>query len=179
MKLERRSEPWNPYRIAVLLEQAKLIASYGVFTGGWAWHFMSPPHQEVKSIHDHKDIDFFVFPDKCAELIQLLKENGYEKTWTKYDGITPNFIRYSKYEEGEEIVKVILDLFIEEVPHTLVKHKDDDFFVVEPATLITFYNKEGKKHSSEECVAVQAARKLVREGIAPILNKELVGEWGI
>ncbi len=186
IKPERRGEPWNPLRVAVMLEECKHLAPFGAFTGGWAWHFMSPPHQEVKSVHDHKDIDFFVRGDHRGMLIAFLKERGYEKAWTKYDGKSPNFVRYMKYEQlrepmdGElETVKIILDLFTEEVPNIQVTHADGDFNVVEPSVLLSFYNFDGRKHMSEHCVAVQAAKKLLEKGVSPVGHKDLVGEWAL
>lgn len=42
--------------------------------------------------------------------------------------------------------------------------------VVEPEHLLSLY---GTKHSSEECWAVQAARKLLKNGISPVGRPEL------
>ena len=59
-----------------------------VVSGGWAWHFMSPAHDELKHAQDHKDADVFVFPENLWKLLDRLKSDGYEKTWTRFDGVT-------------------------------------------------------------------------------------------
>ena len=43
--------------------------------------------------------------------------------------------------------------------------------MVEPATLLTFY---GAIHSTDDCVSVLAARKLLARGISPIRRPRLV-----
>ena len=59
-------------------------------------------------------------------------------------------------------------MFVEEVPSVDIT---DDIKVVEPKKLLTYYKK--KVHSTDDCTAVQAARKLIEEGIDPIGRKEL------
>lgn len=70
-----------------------------------------------------------------------------------------------------EVVKVLFDLFVHEVETIEV----DGYTVVEPHLMLTFY---GVKHSSEQCVAVQAARKIVADKGEIVKNPALVGDWG-
>jgi hypothetical protein len=62
----RANEVWNPYRNAVLAREIEAIREFGALSGGWAWHYMSPPHVENKQLHDHKDVDLFVYPPVFA-----------------------------------------------------------------------------------------------------------------
>jgi hypothetical protein len=208
---ERYGETWNPHRFAVLAEEIEAVKEFGALSGGWAWHFMSPPHQEEKHLHDHRDIDMHVFPPKFAELVGVLEGRGYDRQKTRFDDASGEFIRYEKYVlvcpacdtghmeyidsaqvEDEEylehmcedcgnvmfeptmptIVKVIFDLFVHEVPTIEVQ----GYTVVEPKHMLTFY---GVKHSSEQCVAVQAARKIQKDGAEIVNNPLLVGDWAL
>jgi hypothetical protein len=206
-------EMWNPTRWKVLAREIEAVKEFGALSGGWAWHFMSPPHQEEKHLHDHRDIDFHVFPKRFAELVVVLKGRGYKRQTTRFDDESGEFIRFEKYiqccplcsseddilkapldnQEGApeewscydcgngppgggcsfepEIVKVIYDLFVHEVETIEV----DGYIVVEPNLMLTFY---GVKHSSEQCVAVQAARKIQKDGGEIVKNPALVGDWG-
>lgn len=210
----RMGELWDPHRWAVLAAEIDAVKEYGAISGGWAWHFMSSPHTEEKHLHDHRDIDFHVFPARFAELTVLLKDRGYHKQATRFDDPSGEFIRFEKYVEnacpechqqgtltqdsdvergfftyceacqhdwpwGEDetepsfpVVKVIFDLFVQEVDTIEV----NGYTVVEPKLMLTFY---GVKHSSEQCVAVQAARKLQERGEEIVGNPLLVGDYGI
>lgn len=202
---------WGPVRWVVLAKEIEAVKEYGVLSGGWAWHYMSPPHREEKHLHDHRDIDLHVFPSRFAELVTVLTERGYHRTTTRFDDPSGEFIRYEKHiypcptcgghaeyydsthdDEGieqfeylcpdcpdethwffnAEPVKVIFDLFVKEVPFI----EAQGYNVVEPEHMLTFY---GVKHSSEQCVAVQAARKIEAEGGEIVNNPALVGDWGI
>lgn len=206
----RMGEQWNDLRWAVLATEIEAVKEYGVLSGGWAWHYMSPPHVEEKHLHDHRDIDFHVFPAKFAELVVVLKERGYHRQTTRFDDASGEFIRFEKHVEaccfcgGQDLdhgpvegvedqielkclnrgchcfggdpvkienVKVIFDLFVKSVPFI----ECQGYNVVEPKHMLTFY---GVKHSSEQCVAVQAARKIEAEGGEIVNNAALVGEWG-
>jgi hypothetical protein len=199
----RADEQWNPYRIAVMQREIAAIREFGALSGGWAWHFMSPPHIECKQLHDHKDIDMMVYPHAFSALVGLVSERGYAKAWTRFDDPSSEFVRFTRYVEhacpacledgvvadGDQftcvecgsrwpesparVVKVILDLFVQAVPELMLA---DGYRVVEPATLLTFY---GKKHSSGGCVAVKAARELVARGEPVAGHASLVGTWGI
>jgi hypothetical protein len=163
--MERRDVEFsNLDRIAEQLVELELIKDYVAISGGMAWHLMSPPHHELKALHDHKDLDLFVIPEHFQTVVAILKGAGYEKTWTKYDGVSKDFYRYTKYGE----FKVMLDLFVESVPSVKV----GEFRVVEPAYLLTLYRS---KHTSDYCTAVQAATRLLARGVSPIGKKELVG----
>jgi hypothetical protein len=83
------------------LEEIKAIRKYVVISGGWAWHFITPPgHIEFKHAHDHKDVDLFVAPNEVASLLALLKSRGYEKTWTRFDKL-PGPQAFSRYVKSE------------------------------------------------------------------------------
>lgn len=198
----RIDERWNPHRVAVLDREIGAIREFGVLSGGWAWHFMSPPHVECKQLHDHKDIDMFVYPHAFSSLVGLLRERGYAKTWTRFDDPSKEFIRFSRHvehacpdcledgviqeggrfecvhcraswpESPTRVVKVILDLFVEAVPELVLA---SGHRVVDPPTLLSFY---GVRHSSEACVAVKAARELVARGEPVPGHASLVGAWG-
>ena len=199
----RIHERWNLHRIAVMEREIAAIREFGVLSGGWAWHFMSPAHVECKQLHDHKDIDIFVYPHAFSALVGLLGERGYAKAWTRFDDPSREFIRFARYVENAcpncledavlaegqefacvgcnarwaaspcEVVKVILDLFVETVPELVLANGHR---VVEPATLLTFY---GDRHSSDRCVAVKAARVLVARGEAVVGHPSLVGDWAL
>ena len=160
---------WNLERIKEQETEIQAVRQHVVISGGVAWHLMSPPHQEKKQLHDHKDVDLFVEPDKFAHVIALLKERGFEKTWTKYDDKSGDFYRYTKYCENG---KVMLDLFVQHVPSIEVK----GFRVVEPVYLLSLYEST---HSSKECLAVQAAMKLIGSDVSPVGRSELVGEYAL
>lgn len=203
---ERVGEMWDAFRLAVLRTEIEAVRQYGALSGGWAWHHMSPPHEEEKHLHDHRDIDLHVFPHRFAELVTVLQERGYLRQKTRFDDPSGEFVRFEQYvwpcphcyghgeyydsaydEDGTESmeyqcpdcghwfwnpapVKVIFDLFVCEVPTIDV----DGYTVVEPRHMLTFY---GVKHSSEQCVAVQAARRIQAEGGEIVGNPLLVGDW--
>ena len=202
----RIGEMWNPQRWHVLANEIEAVKEYGALSGGWAWHHMSPPHEEEKHLHDHRDIDMHVFPNRFAELVVALQGRGYHRQTTRFDDPSGEFIRYEKYikdacsecheagvlvmvtsslasdagleclacgnhpTEMPPVVKVIFDLFVHEVETIEV----NGYTVVEPVLMLTFY---GVKHSSEQCLAVQAARKIVAAGGEIVGNPELVGDW--
>lgn len=161
----RAREKWNQHRVDTMdLEIRTFLCDLGILSGGWAWHYMSPLHDEYKMLHDHKDIDMFVDPDRAAYTMSALKRAGYERTWTQYDDPSGQFVRFERHIDD---VKVIIDLFIERVPFVQV----DEVLVVEPDHLLTYYSM--KKHTTDDCIAVQAARKLLEQGVSPINRKEL------
>jgi len=166
---KRAGERWDQTRIDAQLKELKAIKEFVVISGGWAWHFMSPKgHPEIKTQHDHKDIDIFVDPGDFAELRQMLVERGFKRARTQYDSPSGKFYRFTKYiEDG----KIVFDVFLEQVPYIQLH----GFNVVEPETLLSFY---GSKHSSHECLAVQEAKKLVAKGISPVGRPELVEKEG-
>jgi len=170
----RAEELWNETRLAVILDEITAIRDYVVLSGGWAWHFMTPSgHTELKHAHDHKDVDVFVAPAHVGKLIALLKKRGYKKTWTRFDRLpsSQDFTRYTKVvETKDEAVKVMLDVFVAEVPSV----EAGGFRVVEPKFLLSLY---GSKHSSDQCFAVRIASRLLARGIDPIGRAEM-GEYG-
>jgi len=162
---ERAGELWNQARVDAQLSELEAVKDLVVVSGGWAWHFMSPPgHAEVKTQHDHKDIDIFVRPNDFGPLRSLLIARGYQRARTQYDNPSGGFYRYVKYLESG---KVVFDVFLDEVPSI----EAGGFRVVEPGRLLSFY---GTKHTSEECLAVQEAKKLVARAINPVGRAELI-----
>lgn len=160
---DRYGELWPLETIKAIEAEIEALKDYVVISGGWAWHYMSPPHIDYKHSHDHRDADLFVIPERSWELFAKLAERGFEKTATRFDGVTPNFVRYVKYEP-----KVILDLFTEHVPTVIL---DSGIQVVEPNYLLSLY---GVKHSSDTCFSVKIARELIAKGESPINNPKMV-----
>ncbi|MGI4789872.1 MAG: hypothetical protein ACRYFS_13595 [Janthinobacterium lividum] len=116
---------------------------------------------ELKHAHDHKDADLFVTPENVPVLMMLLLGRGYERTWTRFDGQSDDFHRYVRAMGGTKPIKVILDLFTGVVPFVEIA---SGVRVVEPRHLLSLY---GVKHSSDQCFAVQIAKRLVAAGINP------------
>ena len=165
----RADEIWNPVRFAVLLEEVTALRDVCIVSGGWAWHFMSPPHVELKLHHDHRDLDLFVRPPELPVAIGRLTERGYERSWSRFDGQSKDkFYRWEKRVGPEtESVKVIIDLFVEDVPTVEIQ----GFRVVEPKFLLSLYSRV---HSTSDCTSVLGARRLVEKGINPLARPELV-----
>lgn len=169
---QRYGEVWPEYRISYGLAVLEAIKNVVVISGGWAWHFMSPPHVELKHAHDHKDIDLFVHPHEVTLAISKLKEAGFEKVWTRYDKLPSDedFRRYEKtvnLPEGKTH-RITVDFFVRNVPFIVCR---GGFRVVEPKTLLSFYSNI---HSSDKCFAVQAATRLLEAGIDPVGRPELI-----
>jgi len=163
---KRIGETWNQERIDLQLKEIDSFKDLAVLSGGWAWHFMSPTHEELKILHDHKDIDIFVTPSDFETFRTRLIERGYERTHTKYDDPSGDFYRFVKRIDGW---KIVIDAFLQTVQWIEAK----GYRVVEPNLLLSYY---GVKHTSEECIAVQAARKLLDKNQKTNLidNKELI-----
>jgi len=160
---KRYGETWDSTEMAAMQEEIKAVQDLVVVSGGWAWHFLSPPHPELKHAHDHKDADLFVAPEDVAALMARLIERGYEKTWTRFDAQSQDFHRYVKtVQNGEERpLKIIFDLFTQAVPSVMT---DAGVRVVEPPFLLSLY---GVKHGSGACFSVQIAKALLARGIDP------------
>ncbi len=158
---KRYGETWDPEHLAVIGQEIEAIKDCVVVSGGWGWHYMTPPHVELKHGHDHKDADLFVAPENVSALMTLLLGRGYERVWTRFDGQSDDFHRYVKTVGGTKPVKVILDLFTGNVPFVATA---SGVRVVEPSHLLSLY---GVKHSSGQCFAVQIAKRLVAAGINP------------
>lgn len=156
---------WNSERLSIQLAELTKIKDLVTVSGGWAWHFMSPlGHKEIKTQHDHKDQDVIVKPELFNSLLLWFKESGYQRQRTQWDNPSVGFYRYTKWYEGG---KVVFDVFLENVPFIEV----NGFRVVEPNALLAMY---GVKHTSEQCLAVVEARKLLAKGISPVGRPELV-----
>ena len=163
----RYGETWDPEHVAALAKEIEAIQGYVIVSGGWAWHYMTPPHPELKHAHDHKDADLFVTPENVPALMTLLRERGYERVWTRFDGQSDDFHRYVQMMEGTTPIKVILDLFTGDVPFA---ETVSGVRVVEPRQLLSLY---GVKHSSGQCFAVQIATRLLAAGINPVGHAEM------
>lgn len=162
---KRAGEVWDQARIDFQLKELEAIKDLVVISGGWAWHFMSPPgHKEIKTQHDHKDIDVMVKPEQFEALRLALVLRGYQRQKTQWDNPSVGFYRFTLYYEGG---KVVYDVFLEDIPFIDI----NGFKVVEPNKLISLY---GVKHTSEQCLAVQAARKLLKNNLSPVGSKELI-----
>jgi hypothetical protein len=163
----RKGELWNQDRIDAQRAEIEPVRDLVVLSGGWAWHFLSPAdHREYKQQHDHKDVDLFVTPGDFDSLRTRLIERGFKRVRTQHDNPSGNFYRFTK-AEGGSVGKVVFDVFLEEVPSIEVR----GFRVVEPRTLLSFYPV---RHTSDECVAVRAAKRLVARGISPVGRAELI-----
>lgn len=158
---------WKQEKLLAQIDTVDALEDKVVVSGGLAWHFMSPDHVESKIVHDHSDVDLFAIPSQSQEVFSKLKEMGFNRYWTKY--ATPNFYRYGRTaNRNNKRVKVLIDLFIEEVPFiTVGKYK-----IVDPKFLLKLYEST---HSSKNCTAVVNATKLMNKGINPVGRLELIG----
>jgi hypothetical protein len=160
---KNRCNEENDYeRLAHQLSVLNQIKEWVILSGGWAWHFMSPPHKEYKHLHDHKDIDIFVEPNNINKVILKLKELGFNRIKTKYDNNT--FIRYENIINDR---KIVIDMFFKEVPSIIC----NEWKVVEPSYLLSLYDSI---HQTKHCVAVIESNKLIKKGIDPCNKKELI-----
>ncbi|MDD9940398.1 MAG: hypothetical protein OXU20_04950 [Myxococcales bacterium] len=169
---QRYGETWPQKRIDLCLRELEVVREWVIVSGGWAWHFMSPPgHVELKHAHDHKDIDLFVAPRDVAAVVTMLKGRGFAKVWTKYDKLPSNedFRRYEKtVAVGGAGLRITIDFFVRaDVPCRVL----GDYRVVEPSYLLGLYSNI---HSSDKCFAVQAAVRLLAAGIDPVGRRELI-----
>lgn len=168
---DRYGEVWPQHKIDAYLAAIRHLKSLVVFSGGWAWHFLSPEgHPELKHAHDHKDVDLMVPPRTVSSTMQVLRENGFVKVPTKYDRLPSeeDFRRYEKVVEveGQPPFRITIDFFVKDVP-TL--QTPGGWLVVRPDVLLGYYSRI---HSSTSCWAVLAAQKLLAQGIQP---EHLVG----
>lgn len=167
----RYGETWPRYKIDLALEELEYLKSDVIISGGWAWHFMSPEnHIELKHAHDHKDIDIFVEPENVVSAIEILNERQFQRVWTRYDSSPgeEEFRRYEKLVEPVEQspVRIIIDFFVKTVPYNEI----DGWNIIDAEYLLTLYKSI---HSSDNCFAVKAAKKLLDEGIDPIGHPSL------
>jgi len=162
---KRYGETWNQDVIDLYLEKLEAIKNYAIFSGGWAWHFMSPiDHKELKHAHDHKDVDIFVNKEDVVTVISILKSIGFEKVHTRFPAGEADFRRYELYKDNK---KLIIDFFVGNPPFIIV----NGFKVIEPNYLLSLYKSI---HSSDNCFAVKAAYEIIKNGENPIGRKELV-----
>jgi len=168
----RYGELWPQHRIDACLEELEALKAHVVISGGWAWHFMSSEnHPEYKHAHDHKDIDLMVPGVEVSLVMPVLLGRGFERVWTRYDRLPSDeqFRRYEKVVEldGHKPFRVTIDFFVRDVPSRTVR---GGWRVVEPSVLLGFYSTF---HGSRACIAVQAAHRLLEQGIDPEDHPEL------
>lgn len=186
----RYGETWKQHRIDAYLEVCTALKHSVVFSGGWAWHFLSPEgHVEHKHAHDHKDLDLMVPPRVVASTVALLKSLGFEKVATKYDRLpsAEDFRRYEKVvtryvchgkvsddphqcfcmtDSGDkdcfsDEFRITIDFFVKDVPQVQCP---GHWLVVRPDVLVGYYKTI---HSSKSCWAVLAAQHLLEGGHGP------------
>jgi len=161
----RYGEVWPQGRLDAYMAALEPLRAHVTLSGGFAWHFMSSEgHKELKHAHDHKDVDLFVpkNPGAIGTAIHLLMEQGFRRVpcrWTSKE-----FHRYEMHV-GEH--KLTIDFFIGNPPRVKVK----GWWVVEPEALLAAYSV---KHTSKECFAVVAARRLLAAGEEIIDHPDLV-----
>lgn len=164
--LDRYGETWPQYKLDACLQAISPLKGFVVFSGGWAWHFMSPEgHVEFKHAHDHKDVDIMVPPRTVSSTMQTLRENGFVKVGTKYDRLPSDedFRRYEKVVkvEGHSPFRITIDFFVKNVP---VLQCPGGWLVVRPDVLLGYYSSI---HSSKSCWAVTAAQQILASGTPP------------
>ncbi len=193
---KRYGETWPKQRLLAYLEVATALKQSVVFSGGWAWHFLSPEgHTEYKHAHDHKDLDLMVPPRVVGQTVSLLKCLGFKKVKTKYDrlGSEEDFRRYEKLSPWFECQSCTwtgagsLDLEwygagfcpdCEELTKDLSFRLTIDFFVKDVPTtqceggwLVVrpdvLLTYYKTIHSSKSCWAVLAATQLFANGAKP------------
>jgi hypothetical protein len=172
----RYGEVWPQHRVDACLQVTRALKHHVVFSGGWAWHFMSPEgHVEYKHAHDHKDIDIMVPPRTVVSAMITLQELGFEKVATKYDHIPSeeDFRRYEKVvDDGTNPpFRITIDFFVKDVP---ILQCPGGWLVVRPDVLLGYYSSI---HTSRSCWAVLAAQKLLKVGSTPeslVGNKRLL-----
>jgi hypothetical protein len=169
---DRYGETWPQHRLDAYMEVLQEIHPFVVFSGGWAWHLLSPEgHTEYKHAHDHKDVDLMVPPTMVGTVVAMLKNLGFEKVGTRYDRLPSeeDFRRYEKVVEVEPhpAFRITIDFFVKKVPILKVR---DEWAVVRPDVLLTYYSTI---HSSKSCWAVLAATELFKNGAKP---EDLIGD---
>lgn len=159
----RAAERWNEDRIADQLTEIRRVRILTTLSGGWAWHFLSPPHDELKILHDHSDIDLFIEPVDVPTYRTLIDSRGFERVGTKYDSNT--FFRFVKHLDAG---KVVLDTYVGTPPAVTTR---EGYRVVEPRHLLGLYQTS---HQNDGCRAVEAARKLLEAGEGVVGHPSLI-----
>lgn len=168
---DRYGEVWPQYKIDAYMEAIRPLKNLVVFSGGWAWHFLSPEkHPEFKHAHDHKDVDLMVPPRTVSSTLVILTTLGFTKAQTRFDRLpsAEEFRRYEKVvDDGvNPPFRVTVDFFVRDVP---LLQCPGGWMIVRPDVLLTFYSTI---HSSKSCWAVQAAQRLLASGLKP---EQLIG----
>lgn len=152
---QRYGETWSPHIVAQYLEVLRYIREFVTISGGWAWHFISPPHIEYKHLHDHKDLDLFVAPNEFLTLIGKLHELEFSRIKTRFD--TNAFQRYVQH-------KLVIDIFFGCVEELRLQRDGEEWSIVEPEYLLSLYKTI---HGSSGCIAVVTASELIKKGLEP------------
>jgi len=191
----RYGETWKQHRIDAYLEVCTALKHSVVFSGGWAWHFLSPAgHQEFRHAHDHSDMDLMVPPITVQTVMGILQGLGFGKVRTKYDRL-PSDEGFRRYEKA--VTRYVCHGKVSEEPHQcfcMTDSGDDEcftdefrltidffvkgvpalqcpggWFVVRPKELLDYYSTI---HSSNSCWAVVAAQRLLGAGAS---EEKLIG----
>lgn len=167
---KRYGEVWPQYKINAYLRDLYVISPNVVLSGGWAWHFLSPPgHVEYKHAHNHKDLDVLIPPNKVQSVIMDLEDLNFVKAPTRFDKhpTKEEFRRYEKIIDGPNPFRVTIDFFVKEVLFRQI----GEYRVIEPEELLKLYKTI---HSSDNCWAVTAARHLIDIGLDPQNRPEMI-----
>ena len=195
---QRYGETWPQHRIDAYMEVLRDLRPHVVFSGGWAWHFMSPEgHTEYKHAHDHKDVDLMVPKRTVATVMGILLGLGFKRVTTKYDRLSSveEFRRYEKvvphylcgncswsgpedrmcpqcgHKDMADIsFRITIDFFVRDVS---VLQCPGGWLVVRPDQLLTFYST---LHGSKAAWSVQAAAIALQRGASP---EDLLGWSGL
>lgn len=168
-KRSRFGETWSSDEIAALKRELAHLRRHCIVSGGWAWHLLTPNHTEYKHLHDHRDLDLFVPPQKRGSFVSNIKQRGFERDKTRFDNAPTkyDFCRYKKIKDGKgQSRKIIIDSFIGLPPAIPV----GKFYVVEPVYMLGFYETV---HGSDQCWAVKQAMACLDKGKHPAFQSEL------
>lgn len=200
----RPGEIWNPHKLAVRMREIEALREYGALSGGWAWHYLSPPHKEEKHLHEHRDIDFHVLSERFDELVIAFGNRGYHRKAVRFDDPSGDLIQFEQYifpcpecqGHGE-----YYDSFYDEEGTESMEYKcpDCEHWFPEPKLVNVLFNVfvhqvgtlevngytmlepslllalDGVKDSSEECLARVAARGIQANDGVLVGNPLLVG----
>lgn len=162
----RYGELWPQHKIEAYMNFLEFLKEDVTFSGGWAWHFLSPEgHPEYKHGHDHKDVDLFVPAANVSQVMDTLLSLGFVKVPTKYDRL-PSEQDFRRYEQvvtdpvnGD--FRLTIDFFVGDHPTIITSQ---GWKVIRPDVLLTFYSNI---HSSDKAWAVQSAARMLAGGFKP------------
>lgn len=181
------------------MNEISMVASYGTLAGGWAWHFLSPPHQEHYSLHSHRTVEMYGTLQQTREMTAILRAAGYQ--YIRMTGPGGDFQRFEKYIqdacprcfERNLVTKSTehgrcssCELRVELAQHGFTRYKGapavkavfDVFLKEAPTIVIRNYTLVDPKEIQDlGYFAAQAAAKLDPEN--RIRHPDLVGPFGL